>query len=101
MRNLKGNDIFTVSRMLKKIDIKFEIKKGMSQEELGGLLIKQLFENIHLVQDEFNDFLGSLCGISGEEVGNLDLNMYLDKINQLKEKIAGTNFLQNAMRLMK
>lgn len=101
MRNLKGNDIFVVSRMLKKLDVKFEVKKGMSQEELGGILIKQLFENIHLIQDEFNEFLGSLCGLSGQEIGNLELNMYLDKISQLKDKIAGTDFLRNAMQLMK
>lgn len=101
MRSLKGNDIFVVSRMLKKLDIKLEVKKGMSQEELGGILIKQLFENLHIVQDDFNDFLGSLCGISGEEIGNLELDVYIDKINQLKDKISGTNFLQNAIQLMK
>lgn len=83
-RELKGNDIFKVSRILSKMDIKIEITEGMTQEQAGAELVLKIFSNLHLAQKEVNEFLGSLTGVTGKEIGELPLSEYLDYIEQFK-----------------
>lgn len=115
LRKLNGNDVFKVSRMLKKIDFKLnteEIQKYVTTEKdktddieqvqiLAGFdLFKRMFENLHLVQDEVNDFLGGLCGCSGKEFGEKDLDEVAEVIVELKNMMKNSNFLKHVSKLM-
>lgn len=100
-RELKGNDIFKVSRILSKMDIKIEITEGMTQEQAGAELVLKIFSNLHLAQKEVNEFLGSLTGMTGKEVGELPLSEYLDYIEAFKNIDGIKDFLERASKLTK
>ena len=82
MRQLITNDAFTMSRIIKKLNIKIQ---GQTDEEIGMELMLQIVENAHMAQSEINDFFGSLSGMSGEEFGKLPISQPLEIIKQFKE----------------
>lgn len=88
MRQLTTNDVFKMSRILKKININLD-SKG-TDEEIGMKLLMQIAENAYLAQNEINEFLGSLTGITGEEFGNLPLKESTAIMNEFK-KLDGIN----------
>lgn len=115
LRKLNGNDIFKASRILKKMDFKMnmeEIKQFMEKENkedqnienaqmAAGLeVFKRILENLYLVQDEVNDFLGSLCGCSGEEFGEKDLDEVAEVMIAFKGMVKESNFLKHLSKLM-
>lgn len=100
-RKLKGNDIFTVSRILAKMDLKVEVTENMSQEQYGADLIMKVLSNLHLAQKEVNDFLGSMVGITGKEVGDLPLEEYFELIEEFKNIEGLPLFLSQAKKLTK
>ena len=67
MRNLQFGDIFTMSKIAKKLGIKVNIK-DKSQEELGAELIMQTIENLYLAEKEIIKFFADLKGVSEEEI---------------------------------
>jgi len=83
MRQLTTNDVFKMSRILKKININLE-SKG-TDEEIGLKLLMQVAENAYLAQNEINEFLGSLTGITGEELGNLPIKESMAIMNEFKQ----------------
>ena len=83
MRQLKTNDVFLMSRILKKININLE-SKG-TDEEIGLKLLMQVAENAYLAQSEINTFLGDLVGMTGEEFGNLPLKESMSIMNEFKQ----------------
>lgn len=83
MRSLKTNDVFKMSRILKKMDLKPNTE-GKTQEQLGAELILSALENLHLAQDEVNDFLGDLIGITGPEFGELPIEESFKIISEFK-----------------
>ena len=100
-RPLKGNDVFAVSRILKKMDLSIEVKEGDTQEQVGARLILSVFENLHEAQKEVNDFLGSMIGISGKAFGELPLSEYLAYLQKFKEIEGLADFLEHARKLTK
>lgn len=86
MRKLKGTDIFAMSKILKKMGIKPDVKKGMTQEQLGVDMFVMVLENIHLAEDEINEFMSGLIGISKEEFAELELEEMMDIFAQFKEQ---------------
>ena len=83
MRQLKTNDVFLMSRILKKININLD-SKG-TDEEIGLKLLMQVAENAYLAQSEINTFLGDLVGMTGEEFGNLPLKESMSIMNEFKQ----------------
>ena len=83
MRQLKTNDVFLMSRILKKININLE-SKG-TDEEIGMKLLIQVAENAYLAQNEINEFLGGLTGMTGEEFGSLPLKESLAIMSEFKK----------------
>lgn len=83
MRQLKTNDVFLMSRILKKININLD-SKG-TDEEIGLKLLMQVAENAYLAQSEINTFLGDLVGMTGEEFGNLPLKESMPIMNEFKQ----------------
>ena len=83
MRQLTTNDVFKMSRILKKLNINLD-SKG-TDEEIGMKLLVQIAENAYLAQNEINEFLGSLTGMTGEEFGNLPIKESMEIMNEFKQ----------------
>lgn len=45
-----------------------------------AILLRKLLANIQIVKPEVNEFLGSMCNISGKEAGQLSLPKYINLI---------------------
>jgi len=82
MRQLTTNDVFKMSRILKKININLE---SGTDEEIGINLLVQIAENAHLAQTEINEFLGSLNNMTGEEFGNLPIKESMEIMKEFKK----------------
>lgn len=111
LRKLNGNDIFKMSKILKKININLkdininEIQskeKNISEIQMvaGAEILKIVLENLYLAQDEVNDFLGGLCGCPGEEFGEKDLDEIAEVMVEFKNMVKGSNFFQHVSKLM-
>lgn len=82
MRQLTTNDVFKMSRILKKLNI--NLQSG-TDEEIGINLLVQIAENAHLAQTEINEFLGSLNNMTGEEFGNLPIKESMEIMKEFKQ----------------
>lgn len=100
MRKLGMRDIYPMSKILKKLGLKLNSLNDdgtkKSQTQLGAEMILSVAENIHLVQNEVNELLGSLVGITGEEMNELDLEDGLTIIALFKNQKGVANFLKSA-----
>ncbi len=96
IRNLKGKDIFAVSKLFKKLDIDLNTKNAdgtdKTQMEVGAEVIQTFISNLHLVEEDANEFLGSLVNMTGEQFGELDIDFYFEVIEQFKDAVMGTDF---------
>lgn len=102
MRVLKFNDVFKMSKILKKIKVGDEVNlDGKNQTEVGVELFMAIFENLDKAQSEVNDFLGELVGITGEEFGNLPIGDSLKHIEEFKKQPGLGAFFKAAGKLMK
>lgn len=82
LRTIKFNDAFTLSKIIDKLQIKFE--KGLKTDiEVGADFILKIIQNAHKAQNEVNDFMGSLFAITGEEFGKLPIKTVFDCFNEL------------------
>ena len=94
MRQLQTNDIFSMSRILKKLGLKFEDSE--TDEELVLDLIKKAAENAYMAQTEINNFLGELSGMTGEEFGKLPLKESIAIIKEFKQLDGINDFFKSA-----
>lgn len=87
LRGLKTKDIFKASRILSKIEINFSDinTEGLSQAQAGMALVKLVLDNLWKAEDEVNEFIGSLVGLTGEEFAELDLEVTAIIMAQFKE----------------
>jgi len=99
MRQLITNDVFTMSRILKKMDLKFEDTE--TDEELVLDLIKKVAENAYMAQNEINNFLGELSGMTGEEFGKLPIKESIAIIKEFKQLDGINDFFKSAGQLTK
>lgn len=98
MRDLKTGDIYKMSRILKKMDLKFNVDSKTSQEQMGVELVQKVVENLHLAENEVNAFLAELIDITPEEFADLPLGEVMEIINQFKDQKDIKAFLQLAGR---
>lgn len=96
MRNLRTSDIFAMSKILKKMDLKFTVEEGISQTEMGVRIIKTIIENLYLAQDEVNAFLSGLVDIPVDEFNDLPIEDTLEIITLFKEQKGISSFLKLA-----
>lgn len=100
-RELKGNDVFFMSRILSKMDLKLDVTEHSTQEQVGADLILQILSNLHMAREDVNTFLGGLIGMDGKDFGELPLETYMAYIEQFKNAEGIANFLTRAGKLMK
>lgn len=98
MRKLKTTDVFKMSKILSKVDVDFkEINtEGMNETQAGMAMVKLLLENIWKAEEEINDFLGGLVGISGDEFAELDIEDSIEVIKQFKDQKGLARFFKLA-----
>ncbi|HHY72703.1 MAG TPA: hypothetical protein GX497_05675 [Bacillus bacterium] len=96
MRSLKTADIFKMSKILKKMDLKIKLEEGASQAQVGVQLIQSILENVHQAEDEVNAFLAELVGLEVKEFSELPIEDMLEIFNLFKEQKGIINFLKLA-----
>lgn len=109
MRPLKTKDVYPMSKILKKLDVKLNLdlsrfagKKATEkeQEEAGKELvlglIKTALENLHQAEEEVNGLLSSLVGITSEEFNELPIEDTLEIITLFKNQKGLAGFLKLA-----
>ena len=100
MRNLVTNDVYKMSKILKKMGLKLNIEKK-TQAQLGAELIFSIMENLYLAQDEVNDFLGNLVGLKADEFGVLPIEDSMNIMTMFKEQPGLASFFNFAGKLTK
>ena len=100
MRSLKTSDIFKASKILSKMGLKLDTKEK-TQEQLGAELIMSFIENIWKAEDEVNDFLADMAGITAEEFANLPIDESIKIMNEFKNLPNISSFLSQAGLLTK
>lgn len=100
MRKLMMSDVYKMSRIMKKLNLKPE-SKDKDQQEMGVELILKVTENIHLAEAEVNDFLGGLVGITGEAFGKLEFLEAAKHLKDFKNLDGVKDFLKLAGESMK
>ena len=98
MRPLKTSDIFKMSKILKKLNIKLEIAGKTTQAQMGVQMVQRIAENLHLAEDEVNAFLGELVGVDQEAFANLPIEDTLEIITLFKDQKGLASFLQTAVK---
>lgn len=107
LRNLKTSDIYPMSKILKKLNLRLETteindvgeKVMKTQTQLGVEMILAMFENLYMAENEVNAFFGGMVGISGEQFGELPIEESLEIIKQFKELPNLSNFFKLAGQL--
>ncbi len=100
MRELKTKDIFAMSKILKKMDLKLDTE-GKTQNQLGADMLLMIGENLHLAEKEVNDFMGSLTGMTGKEFSELSISESLKHLQEFNDMPGIANFLKLAGQLKK
>jgi hypothetical protein len=85
LRGLKTSDIYKTSKILKKMGIKPESGEGKTQQQVGAELIITVFESLHLAEQEVNELLGSLVGLTPEEFSELPLEKTMEIIKEFRQ----------------
>lgn len=96
LRKLKTNDVFKMSKILKKMNLKIKFEKDTNEKQMGFEMIKSVFENLHLAEKEVNEFLADMTGMTIEEFSDLPFEDGIDIINQFKNMKEIGNFLKSA-----
>lgn len=104
MRQLTTNDVFKMSRILKRLNLnasEIKIPDGDDSDQQVMIFVTlKILENLHFAQNEVNDFIGDLCGMSGEEFGNLPITESIQKIKEFRNLDGLESFFEHAGQLM-
>lgn len=108
MRELRGDDLFTLLEIFAKLEIQddiVEMFKGVDTDDMSIIeargmalmttLISKLLKNISVVKVELNAFLGELTGKTAEEIGQLGLATYAKLVKDFATKPELKDFFQS------
>jgi len=111
MRSLETRDLFSLSRILKKMNIKDEIRglaknvSGMAKEDKKKaeqtmqVDIMMLFvENIGSAEKEIYKLLGDLTDKKVTEIENMKMTEFMDLFKELMEQEGVGSFLSTALK---
>jgi hypothetical protein len=106
LRKLKTTDMFKMSKILKKMNLKKEINvkddegKTKKQEQVGVELFISALENIHLAENEVMELMSDMAQVTKEELDN-DPEKFFEIIKEFKSMPGVSNFLKQANQLTK
>ena len=98
MRGLKTSDIYKMSRILKRMNLDLVADDKTTQVQMGVQMIKKIGENLHMAEDEVNEFMGGMVGLSGEEFGNLPIEDTIQIMERFKDQKGLTSFFKLAAK---
>lgn len=111
IRKLKTADLFSLSRIIKKMDIRDEIKglarditglSGEEKKEVGEELsinLSLLFmENVGNAEKEIYKLFASLVDKTVEEIEEMELDKFFELIQELFNQEGFENFLSKALK---
>lgn len=96
MRPLKTLDIYAMSKILKKLNVKLDVNEKTTQQQLGVQMFQRVAENLHLADEEVNAFLGEMVGIKAKEFNDLPIEDTFKIISLFKEQKGLASFLKLA-----
>lgn len=96
MRRLKTGDIYKMSKILKKMNIKFDVDAKTTQEQMGIQMIQKIVENLYLAEKEVNGFLAELVDIKAEDFNELPLGDIVEIFSLFKGQDDISAFLKLA-----
>jgi len=111
MRKLKTSDLFSLSRILKKMNIKDEIKvlakditgatseeKKKAEQDMEIELAMLFVENIGAAEKEIYKFFADLTGKTAADIENMDLNDFMNLVQELFNQEGFESFLSTASK---
>lgn len=111
MRKLKTSDLFGLSKILKKMDIKSDIKalakdvtglsdeeKAKASQELQIDLAMLFVENIGSAEKEIYNFLADITENTVEKIKDMDLGDFINLIKELFSQEGLGSFLSTALK---
>jgi hypothetical protein len=105
MRELKLKDIYKLSHIIDKMQIKADINKILddakkspdAQAYVGGQMALILVSKLHLAQKEMSVFLSDLTDLKPEEIDNLNMPEALQLFKDLFRKNDMSSFFNSAV----
>lgn len=95
MRELKTRDLFPMSRIIKKMGLKFAVE-GKTQEQLGAEIIWGLIENLGVAEQEVLAFIASLKDTTAEAIADQSFGQTLQDFKELIGKHGFADFFKQA-----
>lgn len=86
MRKIKTGDIYKMSRILKKLNIKTDLKDGISMTQAGVQVFQKALENLHQAEEEVNEFMADLVGITAEEFSDLPIGETMKIFREIQKQ---------------
>jgi len=93
MRELEGDDMFLLSEIADKMDIKLDVK-GKTQEEAGTELIFFLVKKAHKAKNEIKSLVASLTEKTPEEVGKMSPKEMVTNVKEIMQKDGVLDFFR-------
>ncbi|MBH8601188.1 hypothetical protein [Thermoactinomyces sp. CICC 23799] len=89
MRQLKTSDIFRLSSIIRKLNLKKELAalNAKEPEKLGLQLFLLLFENLDQAEEEITSFFADLAGKTPDQFKEMsleELGQFMDELRQVK-----------------
>lgn len=113
-RELKTKDIFTMSKIIKKIGINIEVNTKIQtmidgklmetvvpkdSRQIGMEIIADMLGNLSLAEQESNEFFASLCGIKPEEFAEMSITDFVEVIKDFQNIPGIADFFKKAESL--
>lgn len=111
MRAIKTRDLFKLSKIIKKMDIKSDIKAltqditGLSEDEKAKAnqnlqvdIAMLIIENIGSAENEIYGFLADLTGSTVESIQDMDLGEFIELIKDIFTQEGIGDFLSTALK---
>ena len=93
MRKLEGDDMFLLSEIADKMDIKLDVK-GKSQEEIGVDLMLFLIKKSHKAKDEIKQLVATLTEKTIEEVSKMSPKELVTSIKEILKQDGVLDFFK-------
>jgi len=95
MRKLETDDMFLLSEIADKMDIKIDAA-GKSQEEIGADLMLFLIKKSYKAKDEIKQLVATLTEKTAEEVGKMSPKQLIASVKEILKQDGVLDFFKSA-----